>query len=714
MRLVPAPLADYPVTGRAAGRASRPGARPGAHTAAPPRPDLAIPLLALLALLGSASAAAAAGERPWTSDDILALKAVSDPRVSPDGTLVAYVVESLNPEKDAYQTDVWLVPTAGGEARPLAAAAVSDDSPRWSPDGRFVAFRSERARPGAKGDEADEAKRQIWLIRPDGGEAVPLTSAPGSVSAFEWSHDGRTIGFLAREPKSEARRKREKDKDDAWTPSELHPWGRLWVIDVATKAARQLTSGELHVSGFALAPDGSRAAFSGQPTPLVPDSFRSDLYLVDLAGGAPVPLVARRGPDASPAWSPDGKWVAFVSQDGRDEEWYTNSCVSVVPAAGGVPRNLTASFDEEVGASLAWTPDSAGIVFSALDRTAGHVYSVSLDGRVAPLTRGPEVNAGASLDRAGETLVYLRQDSVTPREVWALRLPRAGTAAKPRAAAEPRRLTDTNPQLRELLAFPKQLFTWKGAGGWDMEGLLVLPPGHVRGSRVPLALTVHGGPAGTHSNSFTPAPRVWGWPLFLQAGYAVFFPNPRGSGGYGERFRAANVRDWGVGDFEDLMRGIDALVERGIADPERLTVNGWSYGGFMTSTVVTKTDRFKSAIVGAAVTNLASFTGTADIPEFARSYFRSWPWEDPDLYVKHSALFHAGNVRTPSLVVHGDRDERVPVSQGWEFYNALRLRGVPTELLILPRQPHGIREPRLLRACHEWFLRWTEKYTRGR
>jgi dipeptidyl aminopeptidase/acylaminoacyl peptidase len=155
-------------------------------------------------------------------------------------------------------------------------------------------------------------------------------------------------------------------------------------------------------------------------------------------------------------------------------------------------------------------------------------------------------------------------------------------------------------------------------------------------------------------------------------------------------------------------------VERGIADPDRLTVNGWSYGGFMTSTVVTKTDRFKSAIVGAAVTNLASFTGTADIPEFARSYFRSWPWEDPEVYVQRSALFHAGNVRTPSLVVHGDRDDRVPVTQGWEFYNALRARGVPTDLLILPRQPHGIREPKLLRTCHEWFLRWTEKYTRGR
>ncbi len=676
-----------------------------------------VPALAI-ALLAFAPAASIAGDRPWTSEDILALKTVSDPRLSPDGKTVAYVVESLNAEKDAYQTDVWLVPTAGGEARALASSSVGDDTPRWSPDGRWLAFLSERPRAGATADEVAEAKRQIWLIRPDGGEAVPLSSAPGSVSALDWSADGKTIAFLAREPKTEARRKREKEKDDAWTPADVYPWNRLWVIDVALRKALQLTSGPLHVSGFSLSPDGRQIAFSGQSTPLIPDSYRSDLYVVEAAGGAPVHLVARKGPDASPAWSPDGKWIAFVSRDGRDEEWYTNGYACVVAATGGAPRNLTAAFDEVIGGSLLWTPDSTALVFSALEKTAGHVYRVSLDGRVEAITRGPEVDAGASLDRAGETLVFLRQDSVTPREVWALKLPRAGAgAAKTRRAAAPempRALTDTNPQVRALLSFPKQLVTWKGADGWDVEGLVVYPPGYVKGSRVPLALNVHGGPAGTHTNAFTPAPRVWGWPLFAQAGYAIFFPNPRGSGGYGETFRAANVRDWGVKDYEDIMKGVDALVERGIADPERLTVNGWSYGGFMTSTVVTKTDRFKSAIVGAAVTNLASFTGTADIPEFARSYFRSWPWEDPAAYVEHSALFHAGNVKTPSLVVHGDRDDRVPVTQGWEFYNALRARGIPTDLLILPRQPHGIREPKLLRTCHEWFLRWTEKYTRGR
>jgi dipeptidyl aminopeptidase/acylaminoacyl peptidase len=662
-------------------------------------------------------AAAAPGERPWTSDDVLGLRVVTDPQVSPDGRLVAYVVECLNGEKDAYQTDVWLVPTAGGEARALAASPVGDDTPRWSPDGRFIAFLSERPRPGANGNDAGDAKRQVWLIRPDGGEAVPLTEAPGSVSDFRWSADGRTVAFLAREPKSDGRKRREKEKDDAWTPSEAYPWNRLWTIDVATRQSRQLTSGLVHVTGMSFSPDGSTLAFAGQPTPRIPDSFRSDIYTIPVAGGVPAPLVVRKGTDDSPAWSPDGRWIAFVSQDGRDEEWYTNTFASIVPAAGGAPRTLAASLDERIGglggSALTWSPDSSAVLFPVVRRTAAHVYRATLEGKVEPITSGPEVNGAPSLDQKGETLVFLREDSVTPREVWTLRLgaapaPRGGKGRSP--AAAPRAITDSNPQVRELLSFPKELVTWKGADGWDMEGLLVYPPGHAKGTRLPLALNVHGGPAGTHSNAFTPAPRLWGWPLFAQSGYALFFPNPRGSGGYGEAFRAANVRDWGVKDYEDLMKGVEALVERGIADPDRLTVGGWSYGGFMTSTIVTKTDRFKSAIVGAAVTDLASFAGTADIPDFARSYFRSWPWEDPQVYVERSALFHAGRVKTPSLVVHGDKDERVPFSQGWEFYNALLAVGVPTDLLVLPRQPHGVREPKLLRTCQERFLAWTEKY----
>ena len=310
-----------------------------------------------------------AGDKPWTSDDILAVKTASDPQLSPDGRLVAYVVTELNEEGDDYQSDIWLVPAAGGEARALTSSPANDDSPRWSPDGKEIAFLSERPRPGQKKDDGDEGKRQVWVTRPDGGEPRLLTASAGSVSRFEWSHDGRAIAYLAREAKTEERKKREKDKDDWWTPAEMYPWSRLWILDLATRRARQLTS-EKHATGFSFSPDGQRLAVALQPTPLANDNFDSDLFLVPAAGGGPEPLVVRPGREASPAWSPDGKWIAFVTQDGKDREWYTNTYVGLVAAEGGPPRSLTLRFDERIGglagSDLIWTPDSRAVVREAM------------------------------------------------------------------------------------------------------------------------------------------------------------------------------------------------------------------------------------------------------------------------------------------------------------------------------------------------------------
>ena len=672
------------------------------------------PMCAAFVLATTLAANAGAGTKPWTSDDILALKTVSDPQLSPDGTRVAYVVSELNRDASDYQTDVWLVPSAGGEPLRLTNSTAADEFARWSPDGKRIAFLSERPRPDAKKDDApkdastDEAKRQIWLIRADGGEAWQLSDAKGGVSAFEWSRDGASIAYLSKEPKSEERKKKEKDKDDAWTPSEMYPWNRLWVMDVASRKATQLTSGDLHVTGFSFSPDGKRLAISAQPTPLIPDNFNSDLYLVNVTGGAPAPVVKRPGTDTQPLWSPDGKWIAFVSQDGKSTEWFTNNYVCIVSPSGGTPKNLTAQHDERVeglggAGGLEWSPDASHIVFASVRGTALHLYSAWTDGRpVEAVTQGPEMNNSPSFDAKGSALAFLRQDDEHPTDVYVMS-----------SGGKPERVTDANPQTREMLSFKKEPVTWKGPDGMTIEGLVIYPVGYKSGQKVPLILNVHGGPAGTHSNTCTVASRLYPWPLFAQKGYAILMPNPRGSGGYGAAFRASNRRDWGGKDYQDLIAGVDALIERGVADKDRLAVCGWSYGGFMTSTIVTKTDRFRCAVVGAGVTDLISMAGTCDIPDFNRSYFDSWPWEDAQFYVDHSAVLHADKVKTPTLVVHGEKDERVPTSQGWEFYTALKKRGVPTDLLLLPRQPHGPREPRLLKSVQEWHLAWLDRYVTG-
>jgi dipeptidyl aminopeptidase/acylaminoacyl peptidase len=667
-------------------------------------------LLAALAVAVVFAAPASAGTRPWTLDDILAVKNVTDPQISPDGRWVAYVVSELNPDGTDYNTDVWLIPSQGGEARRLTNSPVADENPRWSPDGHTLAFLSDRPHPGVKLEDVkpgtpayDESKRQIWSIRPDGGEAAILSDSKGGVSAFEWSAQGDKVAYLAREPKSEDRKAKEKVKDDAWTPASLYPWNRLWVMEVVTRKATQLTSGETHVTGFTFSPDGRQVAFAAQPTPLIPDQFNSDLYLVAASGGRPMSLVKRKGIDNSPVWSPDGKWIAFVSQDAGNTEWYANTSLCVVSPSGGPVRNMTAGFDERIGGDPVWNRGGDLVTFQANQGTAQHLFRVAVSGGpVEALTSGPEVNSALSFDGTGHLAVFLREDGEHPREVMLVRLEQG---------SEPRLLTDTNPGVRELLSFKKERITWEGAEGQSIEGLVIYPVGYRAGQKVPLVLNVHGGPAGTHSNTFSAGSRIYAWPLFAQKGYAILLPNPRGSGGYGGAFRASNVRDWAGKDYQDLMAGVDALIARGVADPSRTAVCGWSYGGFMTSNVVTKTDRFRAAVVGAGVTDMISMAGTCDIPEFNRSYFDSWPWDDPQVYVDHSAVLHAGNVKTPTLLIHGEKDERVPTSQGWEFYTALKKVGVPTDLLLLPRQPHGPREPKLQRSAMEWTFDWINRYT---
>ncbi len=656
-------------------------------------------------LLVSLPLAAAAPPAPKPAD-LFALHPVSDARISPDGTVAAYVVGDWDFKENLLNTDVWLV-NAGGAAgasastaRKLTASPKRDDTPRFSPDGKTIAFLSERK----QGDEK-ETFRQVWLIPVAGGEATRLTSHGAAVSGFAWSPDGKRIAFTAPVPPSADEKKRKEEKEDQVVVDvdDVKP-GVLWIVDLASKETARLSASPWHVTAPDWSPDGARIAATVAPTPKVPDNFNDDIALFDSKGsekGAePAWLVKRPGPDHGPRFSPDGKLVAFLSGDGRVNDWPGNrSELCVVPASGGAVHNLSKALGEDVG-DVEWAPDSSALIFTAAQGLSTQVFRVpAAGGALTAVTNGPEVVTSLSVAKDGAGAVVVRQSALDPPEVWRLPLP----------AGAPVRLTDTNPSLAGALRPRAEKVAWKGPDGLDIEGLLLLPP-DVPAKNLPFILVVHGGPAGRFAWSCSAFSRIYPYDDFTARGVAVLLPNPRGSGGYGEAFRKANVRDWGGKDYGDLMAGVDMLIAKGIVDPYRMGVMGWSYGGYMTSTIITKTDRFKFASPGAPVTDLWSFYFTADIPEFIESYFASLPWQDFEVLKGHSAMWSVASVKTPTLILHGESDARVPTSQGRELYLALKKRGIPVELVTYPREPHGPQEPKHLKDIRQRLLSWTDRY----
>jgi len=692
----------------------------------------------IAAFLIAVPAGAARGKSPWTMEDLLRIRTLSGPQASPDGRRAVVTVSIADDDTNAFNTDLYLValPREGeppGEAIRLTRSPKGDHDPRWSPKGDRIAFISER--PPEKA--SDEEGSQAWIILPDGGEAWQAARVEGSVGALAWSPDGATLALLVTEPASADRKKRDKEKND-WTvvDSEFQR-DQIWLADAASGASVQVTRGGIHFTSLDWSPDGSKLVVAGQPTPRVPDYFNANIYRLDLgkalarlkeeaaraAGGSPKPDDAAKGEAggappalAEPApilpapcacgtarYSPDGDTIAFLTQD-DNREWFTNTYVATIRENGSGFRLLSRSFDEDAGA-IAWTPNGDAILFEATTRLAGRVYRLPAGGgKAEALAGGDEIFSDASLSRNGRVLYGVHQSPLDPPEVYALEISPEGVASAPRPASA------FNAWTAGMATRPKEPFRWKGAGGMEIEGLLVRPDGIPPGTRVPLLTIVHGGPSGSFVNDFTPRRGAYPIQIFAAKGFAVLMPNPRGSGGYGEEFRSSNRRDWGGKDYEDIMAGIDALVASGVADPNRLGIMGWSYGGFMTSRAITLTKRFAAASVGAGVTDTLSFVGTADIPPFERSYFGAWPWEDPAVYTSHTAVYNARGVTTPTLIQHGEADHRVPISQGWELYVALEEQSVPVEFVTYPRQGHGFREPKLIRDSMrrnlEWFSRW--------
>jgi dipeptidyl aminopeptidase/acylaminoacyl peptidase len=410
---------------------------------------------------------------------------------------------------------------------------------------------------------------------------------------------------------------------------------------------------------------------------------------------------------SAPKWSPDGGHIAYEA--GSQTDWWANSYIYLSPAAGGTPQRLSRDFDEEIG-QLEWSDDSGSVYFTGDKGVDQYVLRVTLDGKISAVDNRPGVARQISI--ANGNMAWLHETPSEPVDVYFAAL--RGKVLKGAFKPSPRKVTSMNPFVSDLSLGKTEVMKWKNkTDGQELEGLLLTPPGFAPGKPYPLLLVIHGGPAGVFQTTFSLRRGAYPIQAFASQGYVVFMPNPRGSGGYGERFRKANIKDWGYSDYNDIQDGVDDLVARGIADKDRLGVMGWSYGGFMTSWTITQTQRFKAASVGAGVTNLFSMYGTTDIPPFQESYFGARPWEDRELYAKHSAMSFVDKVTTPTLIQHGTEDRRVPISQGEELYTALRSRGITVEMVKYPRSQHGLSEPKLIRDSMMRNLDWFDRFVMG-
>jgi len=668
------------------------------------------PRLIGLATLVLLAPAASAQELRWTPEKSMEFDVVQQTAISPDGTRIAYVVRVplIEGEQSEYLSHVWVVDADGARAVQFTRGERSASNPSFSPDGRWLAFTSSRE---ARSDESDDGPRtQVWAIALGGGEAFPLTEAESGVSSYAWSPSGDRIAYLMRDPETEEEAARRREKRDPIFVDQDFKYSHIYSVPfdpsrAGPAEAIRHTEGTFHVTSFDWSPDGSAFVFSHQADPRLDEGARASAISTVAEDGSSdvLPLVDLGGTDTGPRWSPDGTTIAFVSS-GETAQRVGLGDIWVVPATGGEPRKLAESHDRS-GGLLAWSRDGSSVLLLESIGTTRHVTELPADGgSLRRITSGSGVSGAPSFARDADAMAFSWQTTSDPVDVH----------VSPTASFQPRAVTDLHAGITIPEMGRTELLSWQSQDGrFEIEGLLTYPVDYDPSRSYPLILNVHGGPAGVFVQSFTGSASLYNIQYFAQEGYAVLRPNPRGSTGYGRDFRFANVRDWGYGDMDDLMAGVDEVIDMGVAHPDSLLLMGWSYGGYMTSFAVTRTDRFKAASMGAGLPNLVSMVTTTDIGEYLVAHMGGREfWEDYEGYERHSAMYRIENVTTPTQVIHGENDLRVPFTQGQEFYRALGRLGVPTEMIVLPRTPHGPREPKLQMEVSKVIMRWFDRHLR--
>jgi dipeptidyl aminopeptidase/acylaminoacyl peptidase len=624
-----------------------------------------------------------------TIDEVISLRRVGSPALSPDGRLVAYTIREANWDDDAYETEIWIGDPEKGTRRQLTRARKSSTQPAWSPDGKWLAFVSDRT-----------DKRQVYRIDPSGGEAEALTEDAEGVNGFAWSPDGRSIAYTSTEPKSDAVKERDRKYGEYVVVDQDQRMAHLHVVDVAERKPRTLTQGTFVVGAFSWSPDGTRIAFDHRVNSDAANGGSANIAVVAVADGRIQQLVTQEGPDTNPMWSPDGSRIAFETTMADPAFYYANSMIATVPAAGGTPAPITKAFDEDMSL-VAW--GKTGIFFSASSRTWSYLYSLNHETgatvRHAPSERSN--NSTFSLSRDRTVAAFVRSDPTSFPDIYVA--PIATMAAK--------RVSDEGAQVAKWDAPVRDVITWTSTDGASIEGVLHKPATMEPGRRYPLLIVIHGGPTGVSRPVPFASSNAYPIDAFVASGALVLEPNYRGSAGYGAKFRALNVRNLGVGDAWDVVSGIDHLVAQGLVDKERVGSMGWSQGGYISAFLATHdSTRFRALSVGAGISNWMTYYVNTDIHPFTRQYLKATPWDDPAIYAKTSPMTYIKQARRPTLIQHGELDQRVPIPNAYELYQGLQDVGVPTRLVVFKGFGHGLTKPKANRAAMEQNLEWFSQH----
>ena len=653
--------------------------------------------LALVPALGAQAPAAPAPLRPFSLDDLSRVRDVREPQISPDGAWVAYTVSTSDTAEDRSTSAVWMASWDGSRNVRLTTSKSGEHTPRWSPDGRWLAFLSSR----------DDDHTQLWLLDRLGGEGRKATTLPSDVDDYVWAPDGRRIALVAEDadtakPKTPPpividRFQFKQDERGYLGRQRRH----LYLLDVESGKTAMLTSGDYDELLPAWSPDGKSLAFVSKRRPDFDRDSNWDLYVIAAGGGgaAPRQLTTFEGPDndpdteSRPAWSPDGHSLAYLQGGPLKLLYYAVQKLAVVPGAGGAPHILTAALDRNV-ASPVWSGDGSSITFLLEDdRAVGLARVPAAGGAIERLVSGPRVVSAFTAGANGK-LAVLVSTPLAPAEVFAL----DGSTLRP--------LSRQNDEwLARVTLGGVEPITFKSRDGTAVNGFAVKPPDFVPGKRYPTILRIHGGPVSQYQNEFDSQLQT-----LAGHGYLVVVANPRGSSGRGERFSTAIFADWGNKDAQDVLAAVDYAVAQGLADPARLGVGGWSYGGILTNYVIAQDQRFKAAVSGASIANVLAGYGT---DQYVREYEVELgvPWKTAGTWVKLSFPFlHADRITTPTLFLCGDKDFNVPLLNSEQMYQALRSLGVETQLVIYPGQHHGINKPSYRRDRLERYLAWYDKY----